>query len=250
MGWPPPTVDELRARLGSTLFRRVAGPSGEENRARIHGTPGPRWFGADSPIRAVHGDASMFAGGLAALLVQSLHPLAMAAVSAHSGFRGDPWGRLQRTSTFLAVTTFGTAEDARHAVERVRAVHERVRGRTPDGRAYHAADPHLLGWVHVAEVDCFLRAHRRYGAHPLDPAGYDGYVADAARIAEELGVERPPRSVDELAERMDAYRAELRSTPACRETARYASMRSASSSTLRGGRSTPSSSAIRAASAT
>ena len=214
-------MDELRARLGSTLFRRVAGPSGEENRARIHGTPGPRWFGPDSPIRAVHGDASMFAGGLAALLVQSLHPLAMAAVSAHSGFRGDPWGRLQRTSTFLAVTTFGTAEDARHAVERVRAVHERVRGRTPDGRAYHAADPHLLGWVHVAEVDSFMRAHRRYGAHPLDRAGYDGYVADAARIAEELGVERPPRSVDALAERLDAYRTELRSTPACRETARF-----------------------------
>ncbi|MFG2869173.1 oxygenase MpaB family protein [Streptomyces sp. NPDC048338] len=225
MEWPPQTVDELRARLGTTLFRRVAGPSGEENRARIHGTPGPRWFGPDRPIRAVHGDASMFAGGLAALLVQSLHPLAMAAVSAHSGFRGDPWGRLQRTSTFLAVTTFGTAEDARHAVERVRAVHERVRGRTPDGRAYHAADPHLLGWVHVAEVDSFLRAHRRYGAHPLDRAGYDGYVADAARIAEELGVERPPRSVDELAERMDAYRTELRSTPACRETARFLLLR-------------------------
>ncbi|MEU5984085.1 oxygenase MpaB family protein [Streptomyces sp. NPDC047434] len=225
MGWPPPTVDELRARLGSTLFLRVAGPSGEANRARIHGTPGPRWFGPDSPIRTVHGDASMFAGGLAALLVQSLHPLAMAAVSAHSGFRGDPWGRLQRTSTFLAVTTFGTAEDARQAVERVRAVHERVRGRTPDGRAYHAADPHLLGWVHVAEVDCFLRAHRRYGAHPLDRAGYDGYVADAARIAEELGVERPPRSVEELAERVEAYRTELRSTPACRETARFLLLR-------------------------
>ncbi|MEU8526387.1 MULTISPECIES: oxygenase MpaB family protein [Streptomyces] len=221
MGWPPPTVDDLRERLGSELFRRVAGPSGEKTRARIHETPGPRWFGPDRPIRTVHGDAAMFTGGLAALLLQSLHPLAMAAVAAHSGFRGDPWGRLQRTSTFLAVTTFGTADDARRAVERVRVVHERVRGTTPDGREYHASDPHLLGWVHVAEVDSFLRAHRRYGKYPLDLAGYDGYVADTARIAEELGVERPPRSLAELARRMEAYRGELDGTREARETARY-----------------------------
>lgn len=214
-------MDDLRERLGSELFRRVAGPSGEMTRARIHETPGPRWFGPDRPIRAVHGDAAMFTGGLAALLLQSLHPLAMAAVTAHSGFRGDPWGRLQRTSTFLAVTTFGTADDARRAVERVRGVHERVRGTTPDGREYHASDPHLLGWVHVAEVDSFLRAHRRYGTSPLALAGYDDYVADTARIAEELGVERPPRSLAELARRMEAYRGELDGTREARETARF-----------------------------
>ncbi|MFF7177263.1 oxygenase MpaB family protein [Streptomyces sp. NPDC008121] len=225
MGWQPPTVDDLRERLGATLFRRVAGPSGARTRARVHGAPGPRWFGPDRPIRAVHGDASMFVGGLTALLLQSLHPLAMAAVSAHSGFRGDPWGRLHRTSAFLAVTTFGADEDARHAVERVRAVHERVSGTTPDGVPYHASDPHLLCWVHVAEVDSFLRAHRTYGAAPLDDAGYDGYVADTARIARELGVPDPPRSLAELAERMDAYRAELRATPDSRETARFLLLR-------------------------
>ncbi|MFH9726563.1 oxygenase MpaB family protein [Streptomyces sp. NPDC017254] len=221
MGWPPPTLVDLRERLGGELFRRVAGPSGERTRARIHETPGPRWFGPDRPIRAVHGDASMFAGGLTALLLQSLHPLAMAAVAAHSGFRGDPWGRLQRTSTFLAVTTFGTADDARRAVRRVRAVHERVRGTTEDGRSYHASDAHLLGWVHVAEVDSFLRAHRHYGASPLGPEGYDGYVADTARIAEELGVERPPRNLAELARRMETYRGELEGTREARETARF-----------------------------
>ncbi|MGW0118552.1 oxygenase MpaB family protein [Streptomyces sp. NPDC003327] len=225
MGWPPPTVDDLRARLGSELFRRVAGPSGPQTRARIHETPGPRWFGPERPIRTVHGDAAMFVGGLTALLLQSLHPLAMAAVAAHSGFRGDPWGRLQRTSTFLAVTTFGTADDARRAVERVRAVHGTVAGTTPDGRAYRASDPHLLAWVHVAEVDSFLRAHRRYGVAPLDRAGYDGYVADAARIAEELGVERPPRTLAELARRLDAYRDELEGTREARDTARFLLLR-------------------------
>ncbi|MFF5900608.1 oxygenase MpaB family protein [Streptomyces argenteolus] len=211
----------LRERLGSAVFSRVAGPAGPENRARIHGTPGPRWFGPDRPIRAVHGDASMFIGGLRALLLQSLHPLAMAAVEAHSGYRGDPWGRLQRTSTFLAVTTYGTADDAQQAVDRVRAVHSTVRGTTPSGEVYHAADPHLLGWVHVAEVESFLLAHRRYGAQPLDAAGYDGYVADAARVAEALGVVDPPHDRGELDARLRAYRGELRPTPEAREASRF-----------------------------
>ncbi|MFB7454521.1 oxygenase MpaB family protein [Streptomyces sp. NPDC056194] len=212
---------DLRERLGRTLFARVAGPEGPDNRARIHGTPGPRWFGPDSAIRAVHGDASMFVGGLRALLLQSLHPLAMAAVAAHSGFRGDPWGRLHRTSTFLAVTTYGTADDAQQAVDGVRAVHERVRGVTAAGAAYHASDPHLLGWVHVAEVDSFLIAHQRYGAHPLDPAGCDAYVADTARVAAALGVTDPPRDRAELAERLASYRPELYATREAREAARF-----------------------------
>jgi uncharacterized protein (DUF2236 family) len=163
----------------------------------------------------------MFIGGLSALLLQSLHPLAMAAVSAHSGFRGDPWGRLQRTSTFLAVTTYGTASDAEEAVARVRGIHERVRGTTTEGLPYHAGDPHLLGWVHAAETDSFLRAHERYGARPLDAAGYDGYVADTARVAEALGVIDPPRDRQALAAQLAVYQPELRATPEARAAARF-----------------------------
>ncbi|NEB04110.1 oxygenase MpaB family protein [Streptomyces sp. SID13726] len=218
-------MTELRDRLGKALFRRVAGPDGPARRARIHDTPGPRWFGPERPVRVVHGDASMFIGGLSALLLQSLHPLAMAAVSAHSGFRGDPWGRLQRTSTFLAVTTYGTASDAEEAVARVRDIHLRVRGTTTEGLAYHAADPHLLGWVHAAETDSFLRAHERYGARPLDPAGYDAYVADTARVAEALGVVDPPRDRPALTELLAAYQPELRVTPEARSAARFLLLR-------------------------
>ncbi|MFD3503233.1 oxygenase MpaB family protein [Streptomyces sp. NPDC058676] len=215
------TVSGVRDRLGKALFSRVAGPDGPANRARIHDTPGPRWFGAERPIRVVHGDASMFIGGLRALLLQSLHPLAMAAVAAHSGYRGDPWGRLQRTSTFLAVTTFGTAEDARSAVERVRAIHERVSGQTAEGEHYHAADPHLLEWVHVTETDSFLRAHERFGARPFASTDYDAYVADTAKVATALGVPDPPRTRADLEARLAAYRPELRATPESRATARY-----------------------------
>jgi uncharacterized protein (DUF2236 family) len=216
-----PDVASVRKKLGRSLFGLVAGPEGPTTRSRIHDTPGPRWFGEDRPIRRVHADASMFVGGLRALLLQSLHPLAMAGVAEHSDYRGDPWGRLQRTSTFLAVTTYGTAADAQRAVDRVRGIHRRVNGVAPDGRPYAAGDPHLLEWVHIAEVDSFLLAHRLYGAQPLDQDGRDGYVADTARIATALGVVDPPRTEQELAERIEAYRPELTSTQSAREAARY-----------------------------
>lgn len=221
MVWWTTGVSAVRERLGSSLFERVAGPGGAENRARIHGTPGPRWFAEGSPIRTVHGDASMFIGGLSALLLQSLHPLAMAAVAGHSGYKGDPWGRLQRTSTFLAMTTYGAADDAQQAVDSVRSVHQRVRGRNGGGAEYHAADPHLLTWVHVAEVDSFQRAHQRYGARRLTAAEYDDYIADTARVAAALGALDPPRCRRELDERIAAYRHELHATPEAEDAARF-----------------------------
>jgi uncharacterized protein (DUF2236 family) len=213
--------DRLRGRIGAAIFERVAGPQGPTRRRQIHQTEGERWFAEDRPVRRVHGDSSMFVGGIRALLLQSLHPLAMAAVAQHSDYRGDPWGRLQRTSYFLAVTTFGRADDARDAIARVRAVHQHVTGTASDGRPYAASDPHLLTWVHIAEADSFLRAHTRFGAHPLDQAGRDGYVDDMALIGAELGVPDPPRTEAELADRIAQYRAELTATAEARDAARF-----------------------------
>ena len=214
-------ADLVRSRLGGLIFERVAGPQGPARRRVIHGAAGERWFAEDRPVRRVHGDSSMFVGGITALLLQSLHPLAMAAVAGHSGYRGDPWGRLQRTSYFLAVTTFGAASDARAAIARVRTIHQRITGTAPDGRPYAASDPHLLTWVHIAEADSFLRAHTHFGARPLDQAGRDGYVADLARIGAELGVPDPPRTEAELTARIAAYRGELAGTAQAREAARF-----------------------------
>jgi uncharacterized protein (DUF2236 family) len=211
----------IRERLGQALFERVAGPDGPKHRERIHGTPGPRWFEAGSPITKVHGDASMYVGGIRAVLLQTMQPQAMTAVAEHSGYRGDMWGRLARTSRFLAVTTFGTADDAQLAVDAVRAIHERVSGTMPDGTAYHASDPHLLTWVHVAEIQSFLLAHRRYGAYPLDDAAYDEYVAQAATVARRLGVVDPPTTEAELHAAVEAFRPELRATDHAREAAAY-----------------------------
>ena len=189
----------VRERLGRELFLRVAGPDGARHAARIHGRPGPRWFEPDSPIARVHGDASMFVGGIRALLLQTLHPAAMRGVAEHSGYRGDMWGRLARTSRFLAVTTFGHAEDAQRAVDVVRAIHERVTGTMPDGTPYAASDPHLLG--------------------------RDRYVAQTAEVARRLGVVDPPTTEAELAATLAAYRPELRATPEAREAVSYLLLR-------------------------
>lgn len=217
----PRGIEQFRRNLGSALFSRVAGDHGPDNRERFRNASGERWFGPDRPIRQVHGDAAMFVGGLRALLLQSLHPLAMAAVDAHSGYRGDPWGRLQRTSTFLAATTFGAAQDAQRAVDRVRGAHRKVSGTAPDGRTYRADDPHLLRWVHVAEVDSFLRSYQHYGAARLSRDECDGYVADTARVATALGVPDPPRDRAGLQEQLNQYRPELRGTPEARRAARF-----------------------------
>ena len=141
---PRASADHLarlpQRRLGAALRSRVAGEDAVERAKVIWGRSGERWFTPEDPVWRVHADAAMFPGGVAALLLQSLHPLAMAGVAGHSGYRGDPWGRLQRTSHFLATTTFGTVEDAEATIEHVRGIHERVRGRDSRGRAYRASD--------------------------------------------------------------------------------------------------------------
>ena len=191
-------------------------------RARvIWGREGERWFTPEDPVWRVHADASMFPGGVAALLLQSLHPLAMAGVAGHSGYKGDPWGRLQRTSHFLATTTFGTVEDAEATIARVRAVHERVRGRDPKGRPYRASDPRLLRWVHVAEAHSFLTAHQRYAVQPLSAGEADTYVAQSALVAGRLGATDLPTTVSELDAALAAARPELEATDEARAAARF-----------------------------
>jgi len=214
-------VVALRLWLSNQIRLKVVGDDPESRMEAVMLSPGERWFAEDRPIRKVHADASMFIGGLRALLLQSLHPLAMAGVAQHSDYRTDPWGRLQRTADYLAVTTFGPAIDAELMVARVQAVHERVRGTASDGRPYSAGDPHLLKWVHICEVDSFLAAHRAFGSERLTAEEADAYVADMALVAARLGVVDAPRSAAELRDTLKAYRPELRSSTEAREAARF-----------------------------
>jgi uncharacterized protein (DUF2236 family) len=211
----------LQRAVGESLRSRVAGEDAADRAALIWDTPGERWFTPDDPVWKVHADAAMFPGGVAALLLQMLHPMAMAGVAGHSGYRGDPWGRLQRTSTYLAATTFGTVDHALQTIGHVRSIHARVRGKDAFGRPYRADDPHLLMWVHVAEVASFLRAYQAYAADPLSPTDADRYVAQAGVPAAHLGVLDPPDSVAALEATLASYRSELETTGAARDAARF-----------------------------
>jgi uncharacterized protein (DUF2236 family) len=211
------TLDARRAELAQSVRDRIAGPEFQAVHQRIWYTPGPRWFGEQDPIWRIHLDTSMFVGGIRALLLQSLHPVAMLGVSQHSGFRGDPWGRLQRTSRFLATTTYGTIADAERSIAKVRAIHRRVKGTTSAGRPYRADDPHLMGWIHAAQVDSFLTTYRAFGAEPVDEDDADTYVRQCGFVAAKLGVVNPPQTLAELDELLAGYRPELRLSPAAKQ---------------------------------
>jgi uncharacterized protein (DUF2236 family) len=222
----PRPVDALlrrhvRPRVQRAVRSRVAGEDYLERADRIWNTVGPRWFGPADPIWWVHASPAMFVGGIRALLVQSLHPLAMAGVAGHSGFKGDPWGRLQRTSSYIATTTYATVPDAERAIATVRAIHRRVRGTASDGRPYAADDPHLLAWVHAAEAESFLLSFQELSGHPLTRAQADVYVAQIGTVSARLGVLDPPTSVAGLRATLAAYRPELDATPAALEAADF-----------------------------
>ncbi len=201
------TLVNQRVRVARAVRERISGDF-EAQHAEIW-RDGERWFTEQDAIWRVHGDTSVFIAAIRALLLQALHPVAMQAVAEHAGFEADFWGRFQRTTRYVALTTYGTVRDAERAIAAVRAVHRRVTGTTPDGRPYSADDPHLLMWVHVAEVDSFLSAYRAFGAEKLTAAEADEYVRQAGSIAARLGVIEPPLSVMELTDVMESYRPEL-----------------------------------------
>ncbi len=177
--------------------RRAIGITGK--RAPMATDPLEAYLPPGGIARRVHADLpTMLIGGVSALLLQALHPLAMAGVAEHSSYQEDPLGRLRRTAAFVGTTTFGTVAEAEAAVAQVRRVHRRVHGVAPDGRPYSADDPELVTFIHVAEMSSFLRSSQRYGAQPLTRHECDRYYDEVAPVALALGADWVPRSVDEV----------------------------------------------------
>jgi uncharacterized protein (DUF2236 family) len=180
-------------------------------------------FGPTSVAWRVSTDLAWPVAGLRSLLMQALHPLAMAGVDQHSGWRRDPVGRLAATSAYLATVTFGERAVAERAAARVRRIHEHVRGvDAVTGRRYAAGDPALLLWVHAALVQSGLAAVWAFGT-PLPAQDSDRYVEEMMVAAELVGVPRPlvPASVAELERYVASVRPGLSCTPAARESMAY-----------------------------
>jgi uncharacterized protein (DUF2236 family) len=182
----------------------------------------PGLFGPDSVAWKVHADlTSMLIGGISALLLQTLHPSAMAGVADHSDYRRDPTGRLHRTGAFIVNTTYGSTREAEQAIEAVRRIHDRVNGVRPDGIPYDANQPDLLTWVHVAEVGQFLRSYQRYGPGRLPSADVDRYYAESADVARRLGAADVPTSATAVRAYYRRVRPELATTEQAIEAVRF-----------------------------
>jgi len=185
--------------------------------------PDPGLYGPDSVSWRVHADPSMALAGLRALLLQAVHPLAMAGVAEHSDFREDPWGRLFRTAEYVGVTTYGTTEQARRAGAKVRGIHRRLSGVEPEtGQTYRVDDPELLRWVHCVEVESFLTTAARCGLR-LSREDQDRYYAEQTVGSALVGLdpEQVPGSVAAMKQYFSDIRPDLRVSDEARRTAAF-----------------------------
>jgi hypothetical protein len=151
----------------------------------------------------------MLVGGVSALLLQMLHPLALAGVWDHSNFRDDMLGRFRRTARFVSATTFAPREQALAEIAKVNRIHVHIRGMSEEGVAYDATDPELLTWVHAAEVSSFLRSFMIYSGDTLSDAEHDRYFAETAEIATALGAANVPVTRREMEAYLSGMRAHL-----------------------------------------
>jgi uncharacterized protein (DUF2236 family) len=164
-------------------------------------------FGPGSVTWQVHANPVMIVGGLRALMIQALHPLAMAGVAQYSDFRNDPLRRLHGTARYVEAVTFGDTATAEEAAERVKRLHKRVNGTdTVTGQRFSAEDPDTMLWVHCVEIHSFLAAYRAYGGK-LERYEQDRYLAEQVAAAELLGV--PGDMVPDSVEAYRAYFAEM-----------------------------------------
>ncbi len=176
-------------------------------------------FGPGSVAWRVHADPVVLIGGLRALLIQALHPLAMAGVDQHSDYKDDPWGRLTRTSEFVAAAVFGSTAEAQAAGARVRGVHRQVRGTDPvTGGGYRASDPELLLWIHDVLVESCIVSYRQFGPG-LSDEDADRYVTEMVAMAELVGTptKMVPTTLAGVRAHLRSMDPVLRMTPAARD---------------------------------
>jgi len=216
---PRPSLP-LAAPAAAAIRRWVLGvfPRGQSGIDYDHPPGDPGLFGPHSVTWRVHADfPGMLAGGLCALMLQALHPRALAGLWDHSDFRNDLVGRLRRTTAFVAGTTYAGTGEAERLVRRVAAIHRRVRGATAEGVPYAADDPELLTWVHVTEAYAFLQGFHAYAGLPGPADLDDRYYAESARVAVALGARGVPTDRAQVRAYFARARPELRYDARSRE---------------------------------
>lgn len=180
-------------------------------------------FGPDSVTWKLHREPILLLGGLRSLYLQALHPRAVAGVVQNSGYRADPWGRLNRTSEYVATVIYGTTEQVERTASRLRRLHSTMRATDPrTGEKFRIDEPDLLRWVHVAEVESFLTTATRAGVK-LTPAEIDLYYTEQLKSAGLVGLDPAtvPGTAAEVAAYYESMRPELALTKDSAETALF-----------------------------
>lgn len=180
-------------------------------------------FGPASVTWRVHAEPILWLAGYRALLLQSLHPRALAGVLQNSNFREDPWGRLIRTARFYGEVVFGDTATAQKAGRRVRAIHARLGGVDPDsGERFRVDEPDLLRWVYVTATESFCSTAQRAGLN-LTPAEVDRYYDEQRQVAVLVGLdpEDVPADAAGIEEYYRSVRPQLRVDADVRATARF-----------------------------
>lgn len=167
-------------------------------------------FGPESVAWKVHADfISMMIGGISSLIMQALHPQALAGVWDHSSFREDLKGRLGRTAFFIAATTYGSQEMALNIIEKVNRIHTKINGVDEFGKPYQASDPHLLAWVHLTETRSFMSAFESHRTELLSLSAKDQYFAEMKGLGERMGAIDLPASYAQTNQAIESYIPEL-----------------------------------------
>lgn len=167
-------------------------------------------FGPDSIAWKVHSDfISMMIGGISSLIMQALHPQALAGVWDHSSFREDLKGRLGRTAFFIAATTYGPTDMANNVIKKVNHIHAKITGLDEFGKPYSATDPHLLSWVHLTETRSFMSSYEVYRREKLSANEKDQYFLEMQSLAKRMGAANIPATYRETDSAIKIYIPEL-----------------------------------------
>ena len=170
----------------------------------------PGLLGPDSMPWEVHDDfMAMMVGGIASLILQALHPGALAGVWDHSSFRRELQARLGRTAYFIAATTYGPSAMANQMIDKVNRIHKHITGMDEFGKPYSASDPHLLNWVHLTETSSFMNAYVRYRNPQVSKINMDRYFSEMRLIGNRLGASNLPDTASATDEAITAYLPEL-----------------------------------------
>ncbi|QWE16236.1 oxygenase MpaB family protein [Polynucleobacter sp. AP-Nino-20-G2] len=198
-------LDEL---IRKTIREMVGGSGPPVAFLTPKGDPG--LFGPESVAWKIHADfISMMIGGISSLILQSLHPQALAGVWDHSTFREDLKGRLGRTAFFIAATTYGPTEMANNVITKVNHIHTKITGLDEFGKPYSATDPHLLAWVHLTETRSFMSAFEDYRKETINPRDKDQYFLEMKSLGERMGAKDLPNTYANTESAIKAYIPEL-----------------------------------------